>query len=189
MTVAHQHHKHRKTVTIESFILDKFEDEKLISRLVEILEFGNTSLKISSLEIIAKVASSKSKCLVIELVGIKLLEVLLKLLDRNDEPRLVAAGTKAMATLLEQSRVGRTFIYVSSGTNKIQNVMEKVLTNYRVKPTITYDANAPGKIASEKKRYSLFFRFRPRKCSSMLGDNTIDRIQTAIVEKCVQRPF
>lgn len=77
MTVTHQHHKHRKSVTIESFIFDKFEDEKLISRLVEILEFGNTSLKITSLEIIAKVASSKSKCLVIEIIGIKLLDVLL----------------------------------------------------------------------------------------------------------------
>lgn len=144
LTVTHQHQKLRKSVTIESFIFDKFDDEKLISRLVEILEFGNTSLKISSLEIIAKIASSKGKCLVLELIGIKLLDVLLKLLDKNEEPRLVAAGTRALATLLEHSRVGRTFIYVASGTNKIQSVVEKVLKNYRVKPTIIYDAHATG---------------------------------------------
>lgn len=142
LTVTHQHQKLRKNVTIESFIFDKFDDEKLISRLVEILEFGNTPLKISSLEIIAKIASSKGKCLVLELIGIKLLDVLLKLLDKNEEPRLVAAGTRALATLLEHSRVGRTFIYVASGTNKIQSVVEKVLNNYRVKPTIIYDAHA-----------------------------------------------
>jgi len=144
LTVTHQHQKLRKNVTIESFIFDKFDDEKLISRLVEILEFGNTPLKISSLEIIAKIASSKGKCLVLELIGIKLLDVLLKLLDKNEEPRLVAAGTRALATLLEHSRVGRTFIYVASGTNKIQSVVEKVLNNYRVKPTIIYGAHATG---------------------------------------------
>jgi len=149
LTVTHQHQKLRKNVTIESFIFDKFDDEKLISRLVEILEFGNTPLKISSLEIIAKIASSKGKCLVLELIGIKLLDVLLKLLDKNEEPRLVAAGTRALATLLEHSRVGRTFIYVASGTNKIQSVVEKVLNNYRVKPTIIYGAHATGDFSSK----------------------------------------
>ena len=60
LTVTHQHQKLRKSVTIESFIFDKFDDEKLISRLVEILEYGNTSLKISSLEIIAFVITLNS---------------------------------------------------------------------------------------------------------------------------------
>ena len=63
--------KHRRTIKSENFILNQFENEKIVSRLVEILEMDSNSLKMASFEILTRIASAATKSMILDSAGIR----------------------------------------------------------------------------------------------------------------------
>ena len=62
--------KHRRTIKNENFILSQFEDVKIVSRLVEILELGHLeTLKVAAFEIITKIAATSNSSKILDVVG------------------------------------------------------------------------------------------------------------------------
>ena len=118
--------KHRRTIKNENFILRQFEDEKIVSRLVEILELGHLeTLKVAAFEIITKIAATSNSSKILDAVGTKLLHHLLKTLQKSRcDVALVVAATKCLATLLEGDEMTKKFVLLNSGLDQLQSTLE-----------------------------------------------------------------
>ena len=94
--------KHRRTIKNEGFILNQFENEKIVARLVEILEMDSAPLKKAAFEILTRIASATAKSMILDSAGAKLVHHLMKTLQKMSHD-LALIGTELLIVLFKSS--------------------------------------------------------------------------------------
>jgi hypothetical protein len=128
--------KHRRTIKNEGFILNQFENEKIVARLVEILEMDSPPLKKAAFEILTRIASATAKSMILDSAGAKLVHHLMKTLQKmSHDLALIVSATKCLATLLDGSDLAKNFVLLNSGNDQLQRVLHSYLQLKETNPS------------------------------------------------------
>ena len=136
--------KNGRTIKSENFILSLFENEKIISRLVEILEMDSSGLKVVSLEILTRIASGQSSA-IIDVAGVKLIHQITKMLSKDSQDlQLISKVTRCLGKMLDGNYLTKNFILMNAGNENLQKLLTQFL-NLRESNHLNHSDQLNGK--------------------------------------------